>query len=438
MSVKFRWETEFKETEIGEIPKDWEEKKVEAIGDIGGGTTPSTKIKNYWDGNIPWITPKDLANYNYRFIRRGRRNITEKAVEDNSLKIFPPGTVLLTSRAPIGYVSIAKNQVTTNQGFKNIVPNKDVNSEFLYYFLIHIGEYLKDISGGSTFDELTKEILKDVKISYPPLVEQSRIATVLSWIDDLIENKKRQNEILEKTAMGIFKSWFIDFEPFNNKEFEYNEELGKEIPKGWKVKPIGKIAEIRNGLSYSGKEKYEEPIEDGYIFITLNNAIEGGGFKPVYAWIKSERIKEHHFIEEGDLIIPNTEQTKDERLLGSPGIVFFPPNYNGKGVYSHHITKISPFNNQIKNYLYLFLKFTREDSASFHTGTGVLGLDINNFKLNKIVIFPPEPVLEKFNFLVEPLFQKIIKNQKEIMTLRKIQDTLLPLLVFGKLRVEEI
>ncbi len=189
--MKFRWEMEFKETEIGEIPKDWEVKKINEIGEIGGGSTPSTKVKDYWDGDIPWITPKDLANHGSRFISCGERNITRKAVIENSLKLYPSGTILLTSRAPIGYVAIIKNPVTTNQGFKNIAPKEGTNSEFLYYLLINISEYLKDISGGSTFEELTKEILKDVLIPFPPLPEQSRIATVLSWFDDLIENKRK-------------------------------------------------------------------------------------------------------------------------------------------------------------------------------------------------------------------------------------------------------
>jgi len=435
--LKFRWETAFKETELWEIPKDWEEKKVSEIGDVGGGTTPSTKVEAYWNGDFPWITPRDLASHDYRYISHGERNITEKAVKENSLRIYPAGTVLLTSRAPIGYVAIAKNPVTTNQGFKNIIPNDDQNSEYLYYVIKRIEDYLKDIAGGSTFGELTAETLRDVKLPHPLYSEQSRISAILSWFDDLIENKKKQNEILEQTAMAIFKNWFINFEPFKDGEF-VDSELGK-IPKGCKIEPIGRIAELRNGLSYSGKEKYEEPVERSYVFITLNNAMEGGGFKPVYAWIKSDRIKEHHFLEEGDLIIPNTEQTKDERLVGSPGIVFFPENYNKKeGVYSHHITKISPTDKKHKLFLYLFLKFTREDSASFHTGTGVLGLDITNFKKNKLIICPPKSILEKFRSLVEPLFQKIITNQKQIMVLRKTRDTLLPLLVFGRLRVDEI
>ena len=243
MTIKFKWETEFKETEIGlKIPNDWEEKKISEIAEIGGGTTPSTSVNDYWNGDIPWITPNDLANYEYIFISKGERNITEKAIKECSLKIFPKNTVLLTSRAPIGYVAIAKNPVTTNQGFRNIIPKKGANSIYLFYYLKSMTEYLRDIAGGSTFQELTGSTLKQVVCPFPDSLEQSRIATVLSWFDDLIENKKRQNEILEKTAEAIFKSWFIDFEPFKYEEF-VDSELGK-IPKEWKVSKLGEVVKI--------------------------------------------------------------------------------------------------------------------------------------------------------------------------------------------------
>jgi type I restriction enzyme S subunit len=412
--MKFRWEMEFKETEIGEIPKDWEVKKINEIGEIGGGSTPSTKVKDYWDGDIPWITPKDLANHGSRFISCGERNITRKAVIENSLKLYPNGTILLTSRAPIGYVAIIKNPVTTNQGFKNIAPKEGTNSEFLYYLLINISEYLKDISGGSTFEELTKEILKDVLIPFPPLPEQSRIATVLSWFDDLIENKRRQNEILEKTAMAIFKSWFIDFEPFRacpeqergNYEFVYNEELGREIPKGWEVKKIGEVV----------KFIYGEGLPE-------RNRKEG-----IYPVVGSSGIVGFHseYIAEPPTIIIGRK--------GNAGSVqlFLENSYPIDTVFysSKHTAP------EVIFYIYHLLKIiSLEDMAL--TDTAVPGLNIH--MLNSLIIFiPPPHILQYFHSLIEPLFQKIILNQKQIMTLRKIKDTLLPLLVFGKLRVEEI
>ena len=432
--LKFRWETDFKKTEGGfKIPRDW---KTSNFGDeskfrIIMGQSPPSKYYNQNGDGLPFI--------------QGKTEFKDLYVETTTYttkcgKIAPPDSVIITVRAPVGELNLTKGELCIGRGVAAILTKENdfIENRFVYYAVKGLNEYLSVLGErGTTYDSITREELENFIIPYPPPTERHHIANILSWFDNLIENKKRQNEILEKTAMAIFKSWFIDFEPFKDGEF-VDSELGK-IPKGWKVKPMGNLAEIRNGLSYSGKEKFEEPVEGSYVFITLNNAIESGGFKPVYAWIKSDRIKEHHFLEEGDLIIPNTEQTKDERLLGSPGIVFFSPSYeNKKGVYSHHITKISPFNPKHRLFLYLFLRFTREDSASFSTGTGVLGLDIHNFRRNKMITCPPNSILQKFHSLIEPLFQKILTNQKQIMILRKVRDILLPLLVFGKLRVESV
>ena len=127
-------------------------------------------------------------------------------------------------------------------------------------------------------------------------------------------------------------------------------------------------------------------------------------------------------------------------MLATPAFIVFPDDYNkDRGVYSHHITKVSPNIPCIKPLLYLVLRYCQEDIAqTYHTGTGVWGFDLKNFKENFFILLPPQPILQHFHSLVEPLFQKIILNQKQIMVLRKIRDTLLPKLVFGKLRVEEI
>ena len=109
--------------------------------------------------------------------------------------------------------------------------------------------YLREWAVGSTVLSLRLLLFKQLPILLPPSPEQSRIATVLSWFDDLIENKKRQNEILEKTAMAIFKSWFVDFEPFKDEEFVYSEELGIEIPEGWEVRKIRELIKIESGGS---------------------------------------------------------------------------------------------------------------------------------------------------------------------------------------------
>ena len=116
---------------------EWKEYKLGEVGQIVGGATPSTKNPLNYDGNISWITPKDLSNYNGCFISRGERMITTEGYNSCSCKMLPKGSILFSSRAPIGYIVIAANELCTNQGFKSVIPNKDVVDNIFLYHLLH-------------------------------------------------------------------------------------------------------------------------------------------------------------------------------------------------------------------------------------------------------------------------------------------------------------
>ena len=249
-------ETKFKDTEIGKIPEDWDVKKICQVAEVIGGGTPSTKVSDYWGGQIAWITPKDLSNFKFRLIKNGERNITKEGLKNSSAKLLPKGTVLLTTRAPVGYLAIADNEITTNQGFRSLIPNDKTTTEFLYYLLKKNVELLKSNATGTTFGELSGSTLKSLKLSFPPLPEQHSIAKILSDLDSKIELLQKQNKTLEAIAQAIFKHWFVDFEfpneegkPYKSSggEMVFNEELGKEIPKGWWVGKIGEILKIQIG-----------------------------------------------------------------------------------------------------------------------------------------------------------------------------------------------
>ncbi len=171
--------------------------KIKEIGRVVGGGTPQTSMPDYYDGNIPWISPKDLSDYNQRYIKRGARNITESGLSNSGARLIPAGSILLSSRAPIGYLAIAANDLCTNQGFRSIVPDEDVvSSEYLYYYLkCHIEE-LKDLGVGTTFAELSGKTLENYIVNLPPLEVQMRITTILSTIDDMIELNSTINDNL--------------------------------------------------------------------------------------------------------------------------------------------------------------------------------------------------------------------------------------------------
>ena len=186
---------------------------------------------------------------------------------------------------------------------------------------------------------------------------------------------------------------------------DYVETDIGEFPKDWDVRKLNEIAKLQRGLSYSGREKSKDEIPDGYLFLTLNSVKEGGGLKEDgWTWIKSDRLKERHFVREGNIVIANTEQSKDGSLIGSPAIVNFPEWYKkDKAVFSHHISKLLlKVSNLNVNFLFYYLSFVQPLARKYHTGTGVWGLNVDSWAKDLLVPLPP---LEEQKKIVE-LLQK--------------------------------
>src|SRR3990172_1035753 len=183
------------------------------MADVIGGSTPSTAVPEYFDGDVPWLTPKDLSGFNDRYVKRGTRNISILGLANSGARLVPAGSVLLTSRAPVGYLAIAANEIATNQGFRSLVPKPGFDSEFLYYLLKLNINFLKSQATGTTFGELSGSTLKRLRFQVPPLPVQREIAQILGAFDDKIELNRRMNETLEAMARALFKCWFVDFTP---------------------------------------------------------------------------------------------------------------------------------------------------------------------------------------------------------------------------------
>ena len=160
---------------------------------VGGGTPKSDVIENFGD-DISWITPADMSSYESKYIICGRRSITKLGLKNSSAKLMPEGTVILSSRAPIGYVGIAKNELCTNQGFKSFVPGEKHVPEYLYYYLIGNTIKLVANASGSTFLELSASRLGEVDIDIPPIEEQKEIVRIL---DEIFEKEDKSKELLD-------------------------------------------------------------------------------------------------------------------------------------------------------------------------------------------------------------------------------------------------
>ena len=196
---------------------EWRDLTLGEIAEIVGGSTPSTKEPDNFDGDIPWLTPKDLAGTHDRYILRGARNLSQKGLDSCSAKLLPRGAILISTRAPIGYVAIAKNQIATNQGFRSLILRDEFIPEYIYYWIgANISELEKRASG-TTFPELSGSSLKQIRVSIPSIAFQRAIAHILGTLDDKIELNRRMNETMEAMAQALFKSWFVDFDPVHAK-----------------------------------------------------------------------------------------------------------------------------------------------------------------------------------------------------------------------------
>lgn len=153
--------------------------KIEQLGKIISGGTPSTTNENYWNGEVIWITPKDLSKNKSKYIYTGERNITKDGLDNSSAKLLPANSVLLSSRAPIGYLAIAGCELTTNQGFKSIICDESiVLPEYLYYYLSTRIDELISISSGSTFLELSKSSFKNFELNIHSIQDQQHIVDI--------------------------------------------------------------------------------------------------------------------------------------------------------------------------------------------------------------------------------------------------------------------
>ena len=231
------------------------EYKLGEICKIVSGSTPKTGVPEYWDGAEKWITPAELNEDTY-IITDSARKLTELGVKKTGLSSFPEGTVILSSRAPIGKVAIAGCEMYCNQGFKNLICSEEINSRYLYWFLKGNTEYLNSLGRGATFKELSKQIVSNIEIDVPSIEQQEQAVNKIEKVNRIIQLRKQQLQKLDELVKARFVEMFGAY-PLN--------------PMGWRKGTIRDVvADVRYGSS--------RPAVDGgkYPYLRMNNITYGG------------------------------------------------------------------------------------------------------------------------------------------------------------------
>ena len=425
-------------------PTDWVIRRIGEIGEIVGGGTPSTKDASYFGGDIPWLTPRDLSGRHDRRIRYGARNLSKKGLDSCSARIVPPDTILLTTRAPVGYVAIAANSIATNQEFRNIIVNTKHHPDFLYYWLKANTYELERHATGSTFNELSGSALKEIQIYLPKSIsEQRAIARVLGTLDDKIELNRRMNTTLEAMSQALFKSWFIDFDPVRAKMEGrdtdlpkhiadlfpgrlMNSELG-EIPEGWEAATLGDVThKPQYGYTASANSEHIGPKFLRITDINKNSWISWD-FVP-YCDISAKDFSKYRLCK-GDLLIAR---------MADPGHGVLVEEEQD-AVFASYLIRFRPRKDFHAHFLQYWLRSTPYWKLVKSRATGTTRKKLNARVLSSFsLVIPPDLIGEKFSHIISANRGVVLKNSSEIQSLTKLCDALLPQLVSGKIRVNQV
>lgn len=388
---------------------EWIECKISDLGTVVGGATPSTKkAENYEGGNIAWITPKDLSTFSGRYIQRGERNITEIGLKSCSTQLLPENTVLFSSRAPIGYVAIAANEVCTNQGFKSIIPNEETDPLFLFYLLKHNKDKIEAMGSGTTFKEVSGNTMKNIIVRVPSDKEvQKNIASILGTLDDKIEENERINNNLAEQARAIFSREFL------SSEF---------IPEGWTKSNLLDIADYLNGLAM--QKNRPKNGEQGLPVLKIKELRQGSC--DASSELCSPSIKPEYIIHNGDVVFS---------WSGSLLVDFWCGDTCGL---NQHLFKVTS-SKYDKWFYYSWTNHHLEKFAAIAIDMATTMGHIKREELEKAKVIIPNPDdYMRIGASLGPIYDLIITNRIENRKLAQLRDELLPQLMSGMLDVSEV
>lgn len=367
------------------IPESWKWVQLKNVGQIVGGGTPKTSESEYWNGDISWITPADLGKNSSKWIHKGVKSITRKGLKESSAKLMPSGSVVYSSRAPIGHIAIAGQELCTNQGCKSFVPNDQyITTEWAYYMLIARTKDIQSRASGTTFKEISGKGVGETWITLPSQAEQRRIVAKLEEAFAEIDRAEKAYEELQ-TLAGVLRGQILQ-EAIQGKlvpqltEEGVVEHIGAapdevpfEIPESWQWVQLNRICTLKSGVDMSPSVLLNEPVVDSIPYITGGSQIGQSGELLITRWTS----KATNISEKGDVLLICKGSGLGRTALNSYGSVHI----------ARQIMAIRKTKEAIPQYLDLLLKWRWESLRSAAKGVipGISRKDV----LSLLVPLPP-------------------------------------------------
>ena len=387
--------------------------KLSEIMDLIGGGTPKTSNPDYWNGDIPWLSVKDFGNDN-RYVYETEKHITKLGLMNSSTKLLDKGDIIISARGTVGEIATIPYPMAFNQSCYGLRANKEiVDEDFLYYLIKYNIRLLKKNTHGSVFDTITRSTFDEIEVDVPDLDVQKKIGYLLSELDKKIELNNKINNNLEQQAMALFKSWFIDYEPFDG-----------QMPTTWKSGVLGNFVEIKRGGSPRPIQNFLSDSGLHWLKISDATCISSPFINEIKEYIIEDGLKKTVFLKAGNLVLSNSATPGLPKILDidtciHDGWLYFPS---------------SKFSNE---YLYLYFKHIRDNLVALGNGSVFTNLKTDILK-NYPTNLPTDDVLSKFDEIIKPMFSMILSKTRESKALMEIRDSLLPKLMSGELDVSDI
>lgn len=404
--------------------KEWQDLKIgDVLSKIIGGGTPSKTIDEYWNGNIPWCSVKDMSEGKFQ-LSQTEDYITELGLKNSSSNLIQTGTVITSTRMGLGRAFVNNVDMAINQDLKALIPNDKIDNKFLLWTIISKKNELESLGTGATVKGIRLETLKDIKIKLPPLPIQQRIASILSAYDDLIENNLKRIKLLEELAQRTYEEWFVKFR-INGKQLPIDENTG--LPFGWEKKKIGNSCEVSGGGTPS--KAIPEYWNNGDITwfsptdLSKSNSLFqiDSGSKITSIGLKKSSAK---------LLESNSFMMTSRATIGLFAIIDKPFCTN------QGFINVTPYELFHKEYLLYNFISRIEEFKGYATGATFPELSKSKFKVLDIV-FPHEDILKEFHINISPIHRQIGLLIKSNDKLIKTREILLPRLMNGTIKIDE-
>ena len=379
----------------------WREVRLGDVMKIIGGGTPKTNIPEYWNGDIPWLSPPDFTDSS-RWVDKSSKSITELGLKNSATKLLRQGDVIISARGTVGALAQLRKPMTFSQTNYGLRANPElINNTFFFYMLKEKIRNLKHFSHGTVFDTITTKTFDQINILLPPLPEQKAIAEVLSSLDDKIDLLHRQNKTLEGMAQTLFRKWFVE---------DADEE--------WKEKPLDEIANYLNGLAC---QKYPpNNLTDKLPVLKIKQL--RSGIDENSDWVTSE-VENKYIVKRGDVIFSWSGSLMIKLWDGV------------KCVLNQHLFKVSS-DQYPKWYIYLWTKHHIDKFIQIAESKATTMGHIKRGDLSSsLVLVPSSQELSAMSDIISPLLEEMTLNFKQIHTLSNLRDILLPKLMKGAIKL---